>query len=59
MCYNCGCEEPNNPMGKKRMMDGGPSLTDDDFELMAKGWGMTVEETKENVFKLLKKQLKK
>ena len=46
-------------MGKKRMMDGGPSLTDDDFELMAKGWGMTVEETKENVFKLLKKQLKK
>lgn len=48
---------PNDPMGKKRVSDGGPSLTEEDIELMAKGWGMSFEETKKNIYDLLKTQL--
>ena len=57
MCYNCGCQIPNDPMGKKRVRDGGFSLTEDDIKQMAVGWGMTVEETKKNIQDLLNKQL--
>lgn len=57
MCYNCGCGLPNDPMGKKRLQDGGPSLVEEDFELMANGWGMTVKQTKEEVLKMLKQQV--
>ena len=57
MCYNCGCGLPNDPMGKKRVKDGGPSLTEEDIEMMAKGWGMSVEETKKNMLELLEKQI--
>ncbi len=57
MCYNCGCEEPENDMGKGTLASGGGSLVDLDFEVMAAKWKMTIEETKRNVFKLLKKQL--
>ncbi len=47
----------NNPMGKKRVSEGGASLTEEDIEKMAKGWNMSVEETKKNIFEMLKKQL--
>ncbi len=57
MCFNCGCGIPNDPMGKKRVSEGGPSLTEDDIAKMAKGWGMSVEETKKNMYDMLKKQL--
>lgn len=57
MCYNCGCDLPNDNMGKPDSL--GASLTTLSFEDMAKKWGMTLEETKENVYKLLKKELKK
>lgn len=57
MCFNCGCEQPNDPMGKGRVSQGGGSLTEDDFAHIAKVWGMSVEETKKNVLSLLKKQL--
>ncbi len=56
MCYNCGCEEPDNPMGKDEVK--GASLTSKSFEEMAKAWGMSVEETEENVRKLLNKKYK-
>ena len=56
MCYNCGCDIPEDDMGKGFVSAGGGSLTDKDFEVMAAKWGMTVEETKQNVYKLLKKQ---
>ena len=59
MCYNCGCEESNNPMGKGKVSEGGGSLTDDDFKVMAEKWGMTVKDSKENVYQLLKKELEK
>ena len=58
MCYNCGCDIPDDDMGKGLVSSGGGSLTDKDFENMAKKWGMTVEETKKNTYKLLKKQFK-
>jgi len=54
MCYNCGCDIPDDNMGKADVS--GASLTDVSFEEMAREWGMTVEETKKNVYKLLKKQ---
>ncbi len=44
-------------MGKGKLKDGGGSLTEDDFLHMAKKWGMSPKETKEEVFKLLKKEL--
>lgn len=57
MCYNCGCGLPNDPMGKKKISEGGSSLTEDDIEKMAKGWGMSVRDTKKEIFRMLKKQL--
>ena len=57
MCYNCGCGIPDYNMGKPDVK--GASLTDMSFEEMAREWGMTVEETKKNVYKLLKKQVEK
>ena len=46
-------------MGKGVLNKGGASLTDEDFEKMAKDWGMSVEETKQNVYDLLKQEVKK
>ncbi len=57
MCYNCGCGIPNDPMGKKRVSEGGASLTEEDIEKMAKGWDMGVTETKKNIRDMLVKQL--
>lgn len=59
MCYNCGCEIPNDPMGKGKVSTGGGSLTEDDIIHMAKAWKMPEEETKRNIYKLLKKQFDK
>lgn len=59
MCYNCGCEMPNDPMGKGPVHQGGGSLTEESFAHMAKVWGMSVNDVKENTYQLLKKQLKK
>ena len=42
-------------MGKKRVHEGGPSLTEDDIELMAKGWNMTIEDTKKEMVRMLQK----
>lgn len=54
MCYNCGCGITNDNMGKPTVK--GASLTDESFEEMAKEWGMSVEDTKKEVYKILKKQ---
>lgn len=59
MCYNCGCELKDDPMGKGYIKDNGGSLTDADFKHMADKWGMTIEETKKNTYKLLKEQIEK
>lgn len=59
MCYNCGCQLPNDDMGKGKVSQGGGSLIEDDFKVMAEKWGTSPEETKKNVFELLKKELGK
>lgn len=59
MCYNCGCQQPNDDMGRGRVTKGGASLTEDDLSEMAEKWGMSLEETKQNIFDLLQKELKK
>ena len=46
MCYNCGCDIPDDNMGKPDVK--GASLTDASFDDMAREWGITIEETKEN-----------
>jgi hypothetical protein len=57
MCYNCGCGLPDDDMGKGKVSSGGGSLTEADFEHMAKKWDMSLESTKKETLKLLKKQL--
>ncbi len=59
MCYNCGCQLPNDDMGKGKVSQGGASLTEDDLKTMAQKWGISLEETKKNMYELLKKQLEK
>lgn len=59
MCYNCGCDMPFDPMGKGKVSDGGGSLTEDDFNHMAKEWGLSVNEVKKNTYELLKKEFEK
>jgi hypothetical protein len=44
-------------MGKGKVSKGGGSLTEADFEFMAKKWDMSLESTKKETLKLLKKQL--
>ncbi len=57
MCYNCGCQEPDDPMGKGKVSEGGASLTEDDLKLIAEKWEMSVKDTKKNILTLLQKTL--
>ena len=59
MCYNCGCGLIEDPMGKGHVHEGGGSLTEKTFEHMAKTWGMTVEESKKEVWTMLNNQVGK
>lgn len=47
---------PDDDMGKGKVSQGGGSLTNADFEHMAKKWGMTAAQAKKNVKELLEKQ---
>lgn len=53
MCYNCGCEMPDNDMGNPK------NITDKTFEEAAKAAGQSPEEAKRNSLELLKKGLEK
>ena len=57
MCYNCGCQMPDDDMGKGKVSEGGGSLTEADLKKMAGKWGMTLEETKKNISDLLKSEM--
>lgn len=57
MCYNCGCQKPNDDMGKGAVSRGGGSLVEDDLKLISDRWGMNLEDTKKNIYSLLKKQM--
>ena len=52
MCYNCGCQNPQDNMGSP------DNITEETFEKAAKAWGQSVEEAKRNTLELLKKQIK-
>ena len=49
MCYNCGCEMPDDDHGFPA------NITDKTFEEAAKVTGQSVNEAKENTLNLLKK----
>ena len=51
MCYNCGCQMPNNDMGKPE------NITNKTFEEAAEAMGQSVEESKKNALELLEKVL--
>lgn len=50
---------PRDDMGKGVLHKGGASLVEEDFEYMAKVWGMSVEDTKKEVYDMLKQQVEK
>lgn len=51
MCYNCGCQMPNNDMGMEE------NITNETFERAAEAMGLSVEESKKNALALLEKVL--
>jgi len=51
MCYNCGCQMPNNDMGKDQ------NITNKTFEAAANAMGQSVKESKKNALELLEKVL--
>lgn len=51
MCYNCGCQMPNNDMGQEE------NITNQTFEAAAEAMGMTAEESRQNAYDLLAKVL--
>lgn len=61
MCYNCGCEVPDDPMGQGNAGadKDGKSITNKTFEVAAKSQGMSIEDAKRNTYEFLKKELEK
>ena len=53
MCYNCGCQMPDNDMGDPK------NITNKTFEEAAKASGQSVEDAKQNALELLKDELGK
>ena len=51
MCYNCGCQMPNNDMGRVE------NITNATFASAAEAMEMTAEESKRNALQLLEKVL--
>jgi hypothetical protein len=51
MCYNCGCEMPDNDMGNPK------NITNKTFEEAAKASSKSPEEAKKNTLDLLEKTL--
>lgn len=51
MCYNCGCQMPNNDMGKPE------NITNETFEKASVAMGLSVKESKKNALELLEKVL--
>lgn len=59
MCYNCGCNMPDNPMGAGHAgaEPAGKSITNKTFVEAGKAMEETPEESKRNALDLLKKVL--
>ena len=60
MCYNCGCEEPDDDHGKGHagMTPGGKAITSKTFEAAGQAFKMSAEESRKNTRDLLKKEVK-
>jgi hypothetical protein len=58
MCYNCGCQLPEDDMGKGKVSQGGGSLTQDDIRKIAKEWDMSERDVISNMVELGQKVLK-
>lgn len=52
ICYNCGCQMPNNDMGKPE------NITNKTFEKAAEAMGLSAKEAKQNARELLEKVLR-
>lgn len=50
MCYNCGCQKPDDDMGNPK------NITNKTFEEAAKASGQKADEAKKNVMDLLEQQ---
>lgn len=59
MCYNCGCQRPDDPMGKGHAgaESQGKSITNKTFKAAAEVFGMDEKEAKKNTLELLKRVL--
>jgi hypothetical protein len=51
MCYNCGCNMPDNDMGDAN------NITDETFEKAAKASGQPLKEALENTKELIEEKL--
>lgn len=51
MCYNCGCQMPNNDVGNPK------NITNKTFEEAAEAMGQSVKKSKKNALELLEKVL--
>lgn len=59
MCYNCGCQLPDDAMGQGNagIDKDGKSITNKTFQEAGKSQGMTITDAKKNTYNLLKKEL--
>jgi len=59
MCYNCGCNMPDNPMGEGHAgaEPAGKSITNRTFEAAGKSMEQSTDEEKRHALDLLKKVL--
>jgi hypothetical protein len=55
MCYNCGCEMPDDPMGQGHALTEpeGKSITDHTFQHLSNDWNMDESQVKELVYGML------
>lgn len=53
MCYNCGCQNPQDNMGSA------DNITEQTLTHLSEHWGKSLKETKEMLFKLLETNDKK
>lgn len=53
MCYNCGCGIPDDDMGHPE------AITEETLKKASVAFAMTVEDTKKEIYAMLKKQLPK
>lgn len=59
MCYNCGCQLPDDDMGQGHagVDPNGKSITTKTFKAAAEAFGMTEEEAMKNAKELIEKVL--